>query len=208
MEKIINELKREKLKYIIISVAIVIILLIGVFKIINIILNHNLKNVDSSIVTIYGDFMVIDYEVDGQQYKDISYIPKSRRDNPTKDLVVMCYKNSPQNAYIEYPYVGFYAGLITGYFIINLLLIMVNVRNYNKDIYILKNGELVEAEVVDNTAFRMILKWNNPYDNKCYYYTFLKSKIERRWIEKIDKLNIMVNKQDFRKFYVVGRVEV
>ena len=208
MEKKINELKKEKLKFIIIAITTVILALVGVFKIIDIILKHNLKDVDSSSVTVYGDFMVIDYEVDGQHYKNICRLLESRKDNPTKDLIVKCYKNKPQNTYIKYPAVGFYVILITGYFAIHLLLILATVRNYNKDINTLKNGELVEAEVVSNTPFSMILKWNNPKDNKCYYYTFLKAKIESKWIEKIDKLKIMVNKQDYREFYVIGKEEV
>lgn len=206
MEKILLKVKKEKTKAIVSTIIIVLIVYAVVIAVMIVLSRFYVEEVEKAKIRIYGRYMVVDYEIDEQDYTDIQIIPENKVNNPTERLRIMHYKNNPEEIYIDYPMEIRQVIIIASIFgIIFILIVFFVGKSCDKEIETVKNGMIVEAEVIRNTAGGGLLRWINPEDNKSYYYLFYKGKYERKWIEKIEKVYIVVNKANMKNFYVIGK---
>ncbi|MCR5187064.1 MAG: hypothetical protein K6D97_08155 [Clostridia bacterium] len=200
------KVKKEKTKAI--AMAIVGTLFVYAVIIATVILTSKLgiEEVVWSEIRYYGRYMAVDYEYDGQNYSVIQIIPESKIENPTDGLKIKCHKNNPQNSFIDYSVETKHIVIIALFFTIVFGLVVLFVgKSLNKEIQTVENGMIVEAEVVKNTAGRVLVKWINPEDKKSYYYIFFKNRYERKWIEQIEKVFIVINRTNLKNFYVIGK---
>ena len=206
MENILTKLKKEKIKSIIsISLMIIIAFAIAISATIYM-LQFNKEEAKNAKVRNYDKYMVVTIEVDGEEYTNIEEIPKVKKNNPTDNLKVTYNKTNPKNISIDYGPSSMTVGIVSVIVVMTIVItIGIISKIYNKNIRIVENGFVAEADVIKNTKESLMLKWVNPEDNKCFYYIFNKEKYEKNWIEKIEKIYIIINKQNYKEFYVVGK---
>ena len=201
-----SETPEKKKKNIVVPIIIVLIIYAAVIAVTIVLSRLYVEEVEKAKIRIYGRYMVVDYEIDEQDYTDIQIIPENKVNNPTERLKIMHYKNNPEEIYIDYSMEIRQVIIIASIFgIIFILIVFFVGKSCDKEIETVKNGMIVEAEVIRNTAGGGLLRWINPEDNKSYYYLFYKGKYERKWIEKIEKVYIVVNKANMKNFYVIGK---
>ena len=206
MEKLLSKVKKEKTKAIIIAIVGTLLVYAVAVAVAYSISRLGIEEVEGAKIRIYGKYMAVDYEFDGQNYSSIQVIPESKIENPTDGLKIKCYKNNPQNSFIDYSLETKHIIIIALFFTIVLGLVVLFVgKSLNKEIQTVENGMIVEAEVVKNTAGRVLVKWINPEEGKSYYYIFFKNRYERKWIEQVEKVFIVVNRRNLKNFYVIGK---
>ena len=218
MEKILKKIKQERIKAIIFCFmsffAIYVFICLSLYGLLYYSANpgNTITLQPSDVdVKIYDKYMVIDYKVDGIEYHIIRQISKTEQSTPL-DHFIFSYKDGyPETIFVSIVnqtdtlnrsfIIAFIVLLLPFLILIPLFYFII----YNKQIKIVKNGFEIKTEVVSNINNRCVVKWFNPDDNKTYYYSFYIKPNKSKWQEKIENIYLIINKTNYKEFYVVGK---
>ena len=217
METLLKKIKYERLKKIIfgflsflfIYASLCVLFLAPILKI-----NSNPDNriiIPDVNIDRYDDYEVVKYSVDGVDYQKIRTISKKEKNTPIENLIFSYRKDFPTKIYVEIKDDSsqdlsstiFVLGIVCtiAFVLIALFYIII----YNKYLRILKNGIVIETEIVKHVNESYIVKWINAENNKAYYYIFNTKSKKQKWEEINNKIYLVVNKTNYKEFFVAGK---
>ncbi len=217
METLLKKIKYERLKKIIfgffsflfIYASLCVLFLTPILKI-----NSNSDNriiIPNVNIDRYDDYEVVKYSVDGVDYQKIRTISKKEKNTPIENLIFSYRKDFPTKIYVEIKDDSsqdlsstiFVLGIVCtiAFVLIALFYIII----YNKYLRILKNGIVIETEIVKHVNESYIVKWINTENNKAYYYIFNTKSKKQKWEEINNKIYLIVNKTNYKEFFVAGK---
>lgn len=216
METIIKRIRIECIKYIIFSFLSFGFVLGTLFLLFYSLFNSSRTNIikidsDDISTTMYGDYMVVDYTVDGVDYHKIRTVSETEKAYSLDDFVYSYKEGYPGMLYVDTTesirngnstiIISFAKIAIIALLAITLFYLII----FGHYVRIIKNGIIIEAEVLKRIQNRFVVKWVNPDDNKSYIYIFHTKQNKAKWEEKIEKMCLVVNKLNYKKFYVIGK---